>query len=787
MKYEGMTNGGQYPYPSHNIDPKKKGGEWCMEYAKAAYYDFTFGYPNSVFANNGGQYSKYRMYALGKQPNSQYKTLLGVDNQTNNTWLSVDWSIRAIVSGYRDKAISRLMKENFSIVATPVDILAKNEIDNYYAKIKVKLAIRQLMMQQNPELASHPMISLQSGEPLDIEELEMRVELGEQFNRSKDAEMAIELGFYENGYDKVRRRVFEDLFDFGVAGVKDYLGDDNKAKFRVVNPECVLISYAKDSNFQDVVHVGEIINVPLVELATVTDNEGNLVFSTEDLQEFAASIAGKFGNPIQMGINTGALNSFDKFKCSVVDIEFFTYNDSVFMDVLDANGNSDFRKSDYNRGKTSTKYKRKKIQYVYKCKWVIGTDKYYDFGMCYDQKRSPNDKKKAQTKLSYHLSAYNFYEMKAQGFMERLVPYLDDYQLTMLKIQNFKNRAVPSGWWINLDALENVALTKGGASMQPKELLQMFFETGVLVGRSLDAAGNPLAGNVQPVIPIENTAASELQMFYQDLINTISMVEKMTGYNDITSGNPNPKTLVPGYQLANQSTNDALFPIAFSEECISLSLAEAVLCRMQQGLKKGKIEGYMPYSKALNQNTLRFIELNSDLPVWEFGIELQKKTTDDQKSWLLQQMQGDIANGYLDSSDAVILVNTHNVKEAQMIWAYRVKKSKERVQQNELEKIRANNEGANIAAQTAIEGDMMRLQMELKSKENIEMMRIQGELQKEQLRIESMERIASMNNQTKILVAADTGDAKENATEIAAHGSIAKQEIANQKQNAKLN
>ena len=189
--------------------------------------------------------------------------------------------------------------------------------------------------------------------------------------------------------------------------------------------------------------------------------------------------------------------------------------------------------------------------------------------MCYDQKRSPNDKKKAQTKLSYHLSAYNFYEMKAQGFMERLVPYLDDYQLTMLKIQNFKNRAVPSGWWINLDALENVALTKGGASMQPKELLQMFFETGVLVGRSLDAAGNPLAGNVQPVIPIENTAASELQMFYQDLINTISMVEKMTGYNDITSGNPNPKTLVPGYQLANQSTNDALFLLLFQKNVLA--------------------------------------------------------------------------------------------------------------------------------------------------------------------------------------------------------------------------
>src|SRR6185436_8233259 len=126
--------------------------------------------------------------------------------------------------------------------------------------------------------------------------------------------------------------------------------------------------------------------------------------------------------------------------------------------------------------------------------------------------------------------------MKAQGTMERLIPYLDDYQLTMLKIQNFKNRAVPSGWWIDLDALENVALNKGGKNMEPKELLQMFFETGVLVGRSKDAAGNPMGPNWKPVIPIENTAASELAMFYNDIITTIQSIERITGYNEATMG-----------------------------------------------------------------------------------------------------------------------------------------------------------------------------------------------------------------------------------------------------------
>jgi hypothetical protein len=213
--------------------------------------------------------------------------------------------------------------------------------------------------------------------------------------------------------------------------------------------------------------------------------------------------------------------------------------------------------------------------------------------------------------------------------------------------------------------------------MQPSDLLQMFFETGVLAGRSKSATGEPQSPNWKPVIPIENTAASELQMFYQELVQIISTIERMTGYNDITSGNPNPKTLVPGYQMAQQSTTDALYPMAYAEESLSLSLAEDVLCRMKQGVIKAGISGYAP---ALNSNLLRIIKVNPEISLRDYGIELEKKTSDDQKMWLLQQMQGDIANGYLNTSDAVLLVNTKNVKQAQSIWAYRVKKEKEKMQ-----------------------------------------------------------------------------------------------------------
>lgn len=779
MQYQQISSAGQHPYPDHNINPDKKGREWCMEYAKAAYYDWQFVYPKGIFSGNGGDYSKFKLYALGKQPNSQYKKWLGVDETTNNTWLSLDWSIRAIVSGYRDKAISRLLATDYNIVATPVDQLAKSEVDAYYTDIKTRLIMQKALEQTMPEMKNHPLISIKQGEPTDIEELDMRVNFGEQFNRSKDAEMAIQLALYQNDYKTKRRKIFEDLFDLGVSGVKDYLDDNDKPAFRVVDPECVITSYDKNGDFKNIVHAGEIIDVPLIELAQVTDEEGNAMFTDQDLIQFASTIAGQFGNPRLLGLGTGWMKPYDKFKCKVLDIEFYTYNERVYRDTTDETGNPDFRKAEFGRGKKSDKYIRKKIQYVYKCKWIIGTDKCYDWGMCYDQKRNNEVKKKAKTKLSYTFYAYNFYQMKAQGMMERLIPYIDDYQLTMLKIQNFKNRAVPSGWWIDLSALEKIAMTKGGQDMQPKELLQMFFETGVLLGRSDTDGGTPQSPNWKPVIPIENTAASELQMFYSDLVNTISAIEKMTGYNDVTLGQASSKTLVPGYDAGQQSTNEALYPLAFAEENILLRLSEAMLCRTQQALKRGAdIDGYAP---SINTNSLVFAKISPEISIRDYGIELEKRATQDQKAWLMQMMQQDIANGLLDTSDAVILVNTKNVKQAQMIWAYRVKKQKEAQQQQRMAEIQAQQQGNQQAAQIAQQAEAQRFQMEADLELKKEQMRIEGELQKEKMRIESAERIAMASNNTKLQISSDQGSAKENSSHIAGQSSILKQQIANEK------
>jgi hypothetical protein len=223
--------------------------------------------------------------------------------------------------------------------------------------------------------------------------------------------------------------------------------------------------------------------------------------------------------------------------------------------------------------------------------------------------------------------------------------------------------------------------------------------------------------------------------------------------------------------MANISTDDALYAISFAQKYLSERLADDVLCRMQQGLRKGEVSGY---AKSLNTNTLTFLQLSPAISLREYGIKLEEKTSDDQRMWLMQHMEQDIANGYLDTSDAIQIINTHNAKQAQQILAYRVKKSKQAMQQQEMQKIEAANQGNERAAVAAEQARQQTLAMELQSKENVERMRLEAQLEMKRLEVQTKQLASNESAIAKVESAEITADAKVESAQIAAHATLNK-------------
>lgn len=664
-------------YPRHDIAPNLKDENWGMLYAKAAWNDWQYSIPRTCFYNAADKYQEQRLYAQGKQPINKYKKWWDVDNQENETMANLDWEVRPIAPKYRDIAVSRMAQQQFNIVATPIDPQAQAELKGIYADMTAKLAMQGVM--NNPELGQHPLLKSNPGDPLDPEEMQMRVDFGEQFNRSKDAEQAIALAFYENAIKEINNRWLQDMYDCGVTGYREWLDKlTNKPKVRVPDPEAVITNHCKHRDFRDLVHAGELWDVALVDLAEVKNDDGTPKFTDETLTWMADNIAGRWANGNMVNRSSNYYRGYDKFKVKVLDIEFFSWNNYYYNLWVNSKGNLNFEwQNSAQSPQGRRKYKGKRIKVVYRVKWIVGTDHCYDFELAENMKRSNNPKKKAETSLSYRFFAPNFYDMRCLSMMERLIPVLDDLQMDFMRIQNLKARLIPNGFWIDLDALEATALQKGGKNMTTLQLLDMFYKTGILVGRSKDIMGENV--NYKPVIPLQNSIAAELTGMYQSVENNMMQLESMIGFNDATAGQTiNPKTLNGAVQQMDQTTNNALFPMQYGARWLMEQLANDMLIRTQQAVKKGGVSGYAP---ALGTNTLKFMEISPAIGAREYGILLEERPTDDQKQILLQQLGIDQQNQLVDSSDVMYIMNTYNIKQAQEMLAYKVKKNKQAMQQ----------------------------------------------------------------------------------------------------------
>ena len=62
-------------------------------------------------------------------------------------------------------------------------------------------------------------------------------------------------------------------------------------------------------------------------------------------------------------------------------------------------------------------------------------------------------------------------------------------QLTHLKLQQVMSRMVPDGVYLDMDGLAEVDLGNG-TNYNPAEALNMYFQTGSIVGRSLTQDGD---------------------------------------------------------------------------------------------------------------------------------------------------------------------------------------------------------------------------------------------------------------------------------------------------------
>ena len=740
-------------FPADDINPNEKGEKYCRDYSEAIYDNWLRVVPKTMFAHAADRYERIKSYAFGYQDISPYKPQMGVDPKDKISLLNIDWSIRPIVSKFRRIALGKLQKTDYNVNFYPVDPQARDEVSKYFNEIRAKIMLREQILQQQPELAELPAFKRKFGDPEDLEELQMQIDYGSKTNLSIEAEEGVGVVFQDtdNDINEHRKLTFENLFDYGASGQKTWIDNNGRVRFRVVDMRNILTNYCRKRDFRDLHYAGEIIDVPLTELSKEFDAE-----AMEKIKGVAESFSQQ--RP------TGSLiidNNNDTSKVKVLDCEWKTYNTSVKEQNIDANGNVAFSNAKYSKkdsdkkitikGEEKPKYISKTIEVVYRCKWIIGTEYCYDYGLAKDQPRSTDPKKAAKTELSYSFYAPDFHEMRTLSIMEQLIPMADEYQLLVYKVQNLNNRMMPFGWAIDLDAIEDIALGKGGAALKPSEVLDMFFQSQLLVYRRKDLGGNNV--NWKPIEVIQTSFAQEMVALYQHMASIIAQIRDISGLNELTDGSTASQDRMPNQliQANMESANNALFGIIDAEKCLLEKLAISCFRKLQIALKNGDYGGYI---NAIGGNSVKLIKVSPDLALHEFAISCEVKPTDEHKQFLLNLMQENIAQGFLDLSDALIIIDMYSTRKAYQLLAYKVKKNKAMMQQNSMQ-LQAQN--AQVQMQSAQAAEQMKQQtaaLQHQFDMEKEKLVIEGQLAVQELKNEATEDSATIGAHAKVITEA---------------------------------
>lgn len=765
------------PFPSHNINPDLKDGKWLLQCSKAAWGECS-GY--NIFYHAREWYRELRSYAYGRQTIDRYKPFFGIDKAADTSSMNISWDVRPVASKYMDIISSIMMNVGRKAIATPIDALAKDKADEYFANIRAKVLMKEALMQTNPQLAESPYLKAEPGEPQNMEELEMQMNYGFKFNMAMEAEQGIELVQYQNNLPQKRQQVCKDLIHLGVGGYKDWLDDNGKPGFRDCDPEYVIMSYCKKADFSDKIYVGEVIEPTIAELSQYF-NEDDLKLIEKNCQNNAVSTDRIY------------TNKNDKLKASVLDIEILTWNDLVYSRMINEEGNEVRKRRPYENitnperkkelsniydvetHSLKPKYYSKKVECWYKIKWVVGTDLYYDDGKVQNQKRPKESLNKSES--SYHFQAVNFNNMTAQGIVERMKSIIDEYQCTIYKVQDFKNKWLPYLIEIDLDALEATALGKGGVVWTPEKILDLAFQTRALVVRKKDISG--INVNYKAVDIHQTGMAAELVPLMQDLSRLLQEMNDVTGLNPVTdSTGSGERKLKATAMLDQQATNNALSPLTFAEKMLFESLSRGCIMRLIQAVKMGKIEGTLA---ALGGNSVKFIQISPDISLYSWGIKIMDTPTEEDYKTLLEQMGISEQRDLLRPQDIFIIRSLDNLKQAEQYLGYLTEKRLKENRAYELQKINQNNEGQQQIAVTSETERRKSLELEYSLKTQLELSKLDKEKELLLLKLEYQRGDTLINADAKIQTGRDQGEAKVISQSIASDSEIHKAHVSGEK------
>ena len=677
----------------------KKSLEYGRKVGRAIEGDWFSGTRTGIynrFNTNYNNFRNLRLYARGEQSVQKYKDELAINGDLS--YLNLDWKPVPIIPKFVDIVVNGMDNKLYDIKAYAQDPQSLKE-RTAYAETILRDIQGQELIDKIQNAVGMDMYSTSNPEdlPANKEELDVHMQLTYKQSIEIAEEEAINNTLAFNKYELTRRRVAEDLVILGIGAVKTDFNLSEGVTVKYVDPANLVYSYTEDPNFEDIWYVGEVRYISLSEIKKEFPG-----LTDDQLKEIEKYPDNKTYNYQFNGRNDG--NSI-----AVLYFEYKTYQDQVFKIKETATGlGKALEKPDTFNPPTNDNFDRvaRSIEVLYEGAKILGHDMMLKWQMARNMTR-PNANL-VKVNMNYNICAPKMYKGRIESLVSRMTGFADMIQLTHLKLQQVLSRMVPDGVFLDVDGLAEVDLGNG-TNYNPAEALNMYFQTGSILGRSLTQEGDPNRGKV----PIQELQTSSGGAKMQSLIQTyqyyLQMMRDVTGLNEARDGSvPDKNSLVGLQKLAAANSNTATKHIVQASLYLSARVAENISLRISDALE------YPLTKEALNSSISSYnvgtLEDMYQLNLYEFGIYLELVPDEEEKQQLEQNIQVALQSGSIYLEDAIEIRQVHNLKLANQVLKIKRKQKQQADQQAQQANIQAQAQANAEASERSALAEMQKQQ-----------------------------------------------------------------------------
>ena len=696
-------------FPSQAVSDAEKGGlDYGLQIAKAVESEwFKKDSGGSRYFSNRDNYHNLRLYARGEQSIKKYKDELSINGDLS--YLNLDWKPVPIIPKFVDIVVNGIAERAYDLKAFSVDNISTEKRTKYVQSILRDMGNTEYYQAAQQQLGINMFENDPKSLPANNQELELHMQLDYKQSVEIAEEQAINNVFEINKYELLKKRLDYDITVLGIGCVKNSFNTAEGIKLQYVDPSDLVYSYTDSPYFDDLYYVGEVRRVSLVELKKQFPELTN-----EDIEE----IEGKGdGSTLYNQLGT---NSADKNFVNVLYFEYKTFQNQVYK-IKETNSGADkaIKKDDtFNPPKDSrARFEKvnRSIECLYEGAKIVGHDKLLKWQKAVNMTRPKSDITKVQ--MSYNIVAPRMYKGKTESLVSRMTSFADMIQITHLKLQQVLSRMVPDGVYLDADGLAEVDLGNG-TNYNPQEALNMYFQTGSVIGRSMTQDGEFNNGRV----PIQELRAgaggSKIQSLIQSYNYYLQMMRDVTGLNEARDGSvPDRNALVGLQKIAAANSNTATRHILQAGLYLTLKTAEAIALRVSDVLEYSNVKN--SFLQSLGKFNVGALEEMKELHLHDFGIFLQLAPDDEEKQLLENNIQMAITQKQIELEDAIDVREIKNLKLANQLLKLRRKQKFDRDRQIQQENIQAQSQANAQSAQAGAAAEIQKQQGIAESKVQI--------------------------------------------------------------------